>query len=266
MNQVTCYLYEYKHNQKTRNVGFVKLQKQGTRLRMYIHGNRMDVKTEECLQVYLFQTEKDQCNVVQLGHIKGKNDGVNCVVDTEVGGLPKGYSFEQMDGAIFEQENGNKYVAAWKAVAVNVDHMMIVQEIEEKEEKQTCEEEQEEIEILHQQDIDPICQPKVQCKKIKRQDISQLPRKEWKLANNSFLLHGYYNYNHLVFIEEQKEKEEEQLWLGVPGVFHEKEASAAKAFGFSEFKKIDIKELTLTDKERNSSDEFGYWCRQIHRL
>ena len=33
--------------------------------------------------------------------------------------------------------------------------------------------------------------------KITRQEIAGLPRKEWKLANNHFLLHGYYNYHHL---------------------------------------------------------------------
>ena len=33
-------------------------------------------------------------------------------------------------------------------------------------------------------------------------DLGELARGEWKLANNSFLLHGYYNYHHLLLIEE----------------------------------------------------------------
>ena len=50
-------------------------------------------------------------------------------------------------------------------------------------------------------------------KKIGRSDIARLPRKFWPLANNSFLLHGYHNYSHLMLIEEGG-----RAWLGVPGI------------------------------------------------
>ena len=33
---------------------------------------------------------------------------------------------------------------------------------------------------------------------IKPQDIGLLPREIWTYGNNSFLLHGYYNYRHLI--------------------------------------------------------------------
>ena len=33
-----------------------------------------------------------------------------------------------------------------------------------------------------------------QCKKIQRNELAGLPRCEWRLSNNNFLLHGYYNY------------------------------------------------------------------------
>ena len=42
----------------------------------------------------------------------------------------------------------------------------------------------------------------VTARKITRAELSTLPRKFWSLANNSFLLHGYYNYNHLLLVEE----------------------------------------------------------------
>ena len=64
-----------------------------------------------------------------------------------------------------------------------------------------------------------------QIMKIQRGEISILPRCEWKLANNNFLLHGYYNYRHLVLIDEGN-----QLKLGVPGIYHEREARAAATF------------------------------------
>lgn len=96
--------------------------------------------------------------------------------------------------------------------------------------------------------------------KIQRQDLSRLPRREWRLANNSFLLHGFYNYHHLLYIEDG-----DKTWIGVPGVYHEKERVAASAFGFPEFQRLTDMELELSEDEKNTYDDFGYWCRQVER-
>lgn len=94
--------------------------------------------------------------------------------------------------------------------------------------------------------------------KIQRQDLSRLPRKEWRLANNSFLLHGFYNYHHLLYMEEDG-----NVWIGVPGIFHEKEEQAAKSFGFPTFRRLIDREIQLDENETNLYEDFGYWCRQI---
>ena len=96
--------------------------------------------------------------------------------------------------------------------------------------------------------------------KIQRGEISILPRCEWKLANNNFLLHGYYNYRHLVLIDEGN-----HLKLGVPGIYHEREARAAATFGFPEFIAEADVNVTLEPQERNENQQFGYWCRQVRR-
>ena len=95
--------------------------------------------------------------------------------------------------------------------------------------------------------------------KIQRQDLSRLPRREWRLANNSFLLHGFYNYHHLLYIEDG-----DKIWIGVPGIYHEKEKAAANAFGFPEFQRLTDMELELSDEEKNTYDDFGYWCRKVN--
>ena len=77
-------------------------------------------------------------------------------------------------------------------------------------------------------------QGQLRCIKIQRRDIAQLKRCEWRLANNSFLLHGYYNYHHLLPILEK-----DQCWLGVPGIYHPREGQAAEAFGFPKFIRPD---------------------------
>lgn len=56
-------------------------------------------------------------------------------------------------------------------------------------------------------------------RKIDRSELCLLPKKYWFLANNSFLLHGYHNYNHLLLVEEDG-----HYWLGVPGIYDSHEA------------------------------------------
>ncbi len=98
------------------------------------------------------------------------------------------------------------------------------------------------------------------CRKIQRNDLARLPRCEWKLANNSFLLHGYYNYHHLALINEG-----EKFMIGVPGIYHPQEAKAASTFGFAEFVPYQDTRMDLTDDEKSNQEQFGYWCRQVRR-
>lgn len=98
------------------------------------------------------------------------------------------------------------------------------------------------------------------CSKIQRCDLAKLPRCEWKLANNNFLLHGCYNYHHLTLIDDG-----EQLRLGVPGIYHTQEAKAAAAFGFPEFIRIEDLQMELDREEQNAQEQFGYWCRLVRK-
>ena len=135
-----------------------------------------------------------------------------------------------------------------------------VEESSEKKEQETVEESSEKKDLKKDdRDID-LQNSRRQIMKIQRGEISILPRCEWKLANNNFLLHGYYNYRHLVLIDEGN-----QLKLGVPGIYHEREARAAAIFGFPEFIAEADVNVTLEPQERNENQQFGYWCRQVRR-
>ena len=135
-----------------------------------------------------------------------------------------------------------------------------VEELPEKKEQETVEESSEKKDLRKDdRDID-LQNFRRQIMKIQRGEISILPRCEWKLANNNFLLHGYYNYRHLVLIDEGN-----QLKLGVPGIYHEREARAAATFGFPEFIAEADVNVTLEPQERNENQQFGYWCRQVRR-
>lgn len=64
--------------------------------------------------------------------------------------------------------------------------------------------------------------------------LKELPKQYWYLGNNSFLLHGFFNYHHILF-----GKMTDGAWfLGVPGVYDRQERVMASIFGFPEFLKL----------------------------
>lgn len=67
--------------------------------------------------------------------------------------------------------------------------------------------------------------------KLEPKDFVIMQAKYQNLVNNSFLLHGFYNYRYLIL---GKEKGTE-YYLGVPGVFYEREKMVALMFGFEAF-------------------------------
>ena len=89
--------------------------------------------------------------------------------------------------------------------------------------------------------------------KLKLQDFTILPKRYQYLANNNFLLHGYFNYEMILFGYMDEEKR--RWFLGVPGVFSNQEQLLAGIFGFPEFR---TKQVT-----RQKTGEYGYWCRYL---
>ena len=69
--------------------------------------------------------------------------------------------------------------------------------------------------------------------RIALEDIYHLKEEYHVLRNNQFLLHGYYNYHYLIL--GKKDGKETGYWLGVPGIYHEREKMAARMYGFEKF-------------------------------
>ena len=156
-------------------------------------------------------------------------------------------------GIVFRRGNGEKYTAGWEDDLFEVEEEPLQMQPMQQATAPALPREDSEMEI--EEYITP---RNVIYEKIQRQDLSRLPRREWRIANNSFLLHGFYNYHHLLYIEDDGE-----VLIGVPGIFHEKEQEAAKAFGFPEFRRLTNDEIILEENEKNTYEDFGYWCRQI---
>ena len=97
--------------------------------------------------------------------------------------------------------------------------------------------------------------------KVDLNEIKKLPKRNWYLCNNSFLIHGYFNYHHLI-IHETVRNGCKKSYLGVPGVFERPEHTMALLFGFPEF--ISEQDLLKNQEKETESDDypegtFGYW-------
>lgn len=88
------------------------------------------------------------------------------------------------------------------------------------------------------------------CVRLELQDIGCLPMEMWHLSGNRFMLHGYYCYRHLLFMEH-----EGNYFLGTPGIYNEAMRREANIFGFSKFRAMG------NQKVRQGA--FGYWLLEL---
>ena len=84
-------------------------------------------------------------------------------------------------------------------------------------------------------------------------DFVVLSERNYKLVNNSFLLHGYYNHHHLI-LTRIRERNKMCYYIGVPGNFFEREKRTAIMFGFKSF------ECAI---EPAQEGDFGYYMMPV---
>lgn len=188
---------------------------------------------------YLYEYQNGE-RVRSLGFAKIEHQRDSCRIQVY------GKEMDEVKGIVFEKANGETYVGRWEPEKVLIEKVEPEAPVAVKE-------------IQTQEEVEEYIVPmNVTYEKIQRQDLSRLPRKEWRIANNTFLLHGFYNYHHLLYIEDNGE-----IWVGVPGIYHEREKVAAEAFGFTDFRRLTDVDVDLAEDEKNTYEDFGYWCRQI---
>lgn len=90
---------------------------------------------------------------------------------------------------------------------------------------------------------------------IEPKDFIVLRASYQKLVNNSFLLHGFYNYRYLILglDREIREDDKECFYLGVPGTYFEREKMVAVMFGFEGFECAGPVEI----------GKFGFYMRKV---
>lgn len=93
------------------------------------------------------------------------------------------------------------------------------------------------------------------CIEVTPQMLSRLPLKDKEIINNSFLIHGYYNFHHLLFGRVCDNENNTNYFIGVPGMYCNRERYMASMFGFSNFKK--------SHRSDYNNPYFGYWYQEI---
>lgn len=83
-------------------------------------------------------------------------------------------------------------------------------------------------------------------------DMIALSNPYHSLVNNAFLLHGYYNYNHLILGPAKGSKS--SFFIGVPGNFYKQEINAARMFGFEYFE---------NGGDKVEVGDFGYYMKKV---
>ena len=292
MNPGSYYLYEYESCCRRRNLGFLQISSHNYSYLLTLHVKNLPIVPGEQLEVHAFILENQTLtgSPVALLQCSGQNLSTQLVISGER--FPHKRTLKHIDGFIIFSITQNRS-QHWIASAVPLpdfysfsDCSLSTEEsLSSEPENPSLSEESlitedtvsetvseaalsdASIDAASTEEVPTEVTPteetaiqdaSIQARKITHAEISTLPRRFWPLANNSFLLHGYYNYNHLLLVEEDG-----HIWLGVPGIYDAREARAADLFGFPQFTSSYVSVLELGDDERNNDALFGHWCRYL---
>lgn len=279
------YLFEYEGDQKKENCGFAKIEIRGDVQRIFLSVKNNE--QAEILHVFGFYHTKDGCDCVPLGRMVVKNGkGQLQYINNGIYLAGSEIKFEQLSGIVAGRQKpfSNAYATVWddqyfglslfekdraKQTAQSEDEQVL--ENQPQEELQTmevcCETDSKETNKIEQgqdkadavwaqlstayQHIETLPGDTVVCLKVMPADIGRLPRPNWMLSNNGFLMYSFVKYRYIVFAKVTQGRYE--LW--VPGNYEKSEKLMAQMFGFYCFRSVKSKKA--------SAGDFGYWCVPI---
>lgn len=287
MKRFITYIYAYENTKKAGNTGFARIELRGEECRLEIHLRGVYAAQTHC-KIYLFRKQGSGIEGSLIGEMDVRNGAGDFNVIMKTAHIPTSLlSFFEMEGIFLCSEDGRIFMSRWtegEPLAVDMEHF-IVWKAEQTEENIYAEKKQQENKIQTAQfdresdnelratelparnffpqyqwkDIweqflkshpasMPFSEKNITCIKIELKDIRELPRKYWYLGNNSFLLHGFFNYRYLV-LGKIEEDNEDKWFLGVPGIYQNQERVMAIIFGFPEFMPEQVE------------NRFGCWYR-----
>ena len=288
MQRFVTYIYAYENGQKNNNAGYAKIETRGDRGQMEIHLASNGIYRGKGSVAFLY-AEKEKLIYIPVGEFVIENGVGSSSVSFQTDILTGAdISFARIDGIYIVDSEGGKYLSFWQDVEVtdfseanfaeySLD--MLLPETDDSVKKEMMEDVEQE--LLHTMEIpmrnvypaytvediwmdfartkSPVqVNDEVSAIQIELSDLRELPKCYWYLGNNSFLLHGFFNYRHLLFGRLPDGK----WFIGVPGIYARQERVMASVFGFPRFMHIGVSEPgtsvpqeTVTPREKQQ----GVW-------
>ena len=215
------YFYEYQADKKIRNVGFLKLTQTFQSCHLQISIRQIPAASQEKLPLSMFFFEKDNPRKKTVAELPTQNQCVSCRVTLSEADFPPNLTLAKLHGFLLQTADGRYFAASTgnRPFSVNLltDWMEPApcQEPDPESESIPAPEPEAPSVLAEEKMCEPPeetaqpCEPTSRIRKLSYEDLSSLQKPFWRLANNSFLLHGYHNYHHLLLLEE-----DEHQWLG----------------------------------------------------
>lgn len=271
MKRFVTYLYECQKGNKSKNVGFIRVNVRGQETAMEIYLRNVARTVDKGSVFVLIYEEKLQG--IELGELQIRNGQSDEKIEVTTDNIKdSGVSLEDIEGIGIRLDSGLYIASCWKdTYAEEIIRGEFAVEKETAEETEQCEKEEVIVAaqaVSHREEMvhDGPC---TIYEKIDLSQIRDLPSPNWHFATNRFLVHGFWNYGYLV-LKKEVEKDKEILSMGIPGVFERPEAVMAVFFGFPNFEAIPSeivgvgmnKSVAFPKKEKNQEAKegtFGCW-------
>lgn len=247
--RIVSYIYCYENGIKSGSVGFCKVEVKNGQGRLHISIKGVKQKN---LSIYFYSWVDG--NMVPFRAGKMETNG-------EAGEYKERFDAGSSEftgaGGIFLGDNIDMlYAAEWDDIEINPSRITFAAPKKIIEAAQVPEEVKEEDELTaminSKQKIDAFEDDVMyDCVEIDIMELKRLPISSADLERNTFVLHSYYNYHHLLFGRVENKNGIDKYFLGVPGTYGNRERFVAMMYGFENFRK--------SHRSGYEKEYFGYW-------
>jgi hypothetical protein len=273
--RLIAYIYEYDGKVRLANKGFVRIDVRDGCGRLYI--SMKDIREKNSTQnIWFYRWHGGIMHTIQTGEIlicEGSGETKLTFMEEQI---EPDISFEDIGGVVIGRGETRMYGAEWDEREINMQLLDIngakpeefiiaecageSEENNETESEQECESQNaalkgremddwrsifEEGKLLQPFDDDMM----YDCVETKPELMLRAPFCERNFYYNSFLLHGYFCYGHLLV--GKLAGEGNRYFVGVPGTYNNRERVMAAMYGFENFRK--------SIRRDNRHPYFGYW-------
>lgn len=277
MKRFVTYLYVYKDGKKIKNVGYIRVNVHREILDMQVNIKDADLNNVE--GIFYILIKKEEIRKIPFANIRMKEGQYHGRITWDCKVQPEeNFRLENIVGICISYENGWRIASCWKDGEEELVAEICFADNERQIEKIAAAS-MNESEAEGEQFVTALEQPNNESesewmyRKISLNEIHGLPSSYWHFSNNSFLLHGFWNYGYLV-LKENMEKDYKEILLGIPGVYEQPEMVMATCFGFPKFETLplQVEEVEIGQcysgycEQKNQQPEagtFGCWFTDL---